>query len=139
MEEQIKASKVVAIIGDIGGTNIRLKLILLNLKKRTSTVLKEMVSVPTSSVVKSPSEAILDFVKDCPFDQKPTVGVIGIAGLVQNNTVISANLPKTWASPLKGITVGIESKIDSFEFINDFAANGYGVSLLRPDNYSQLN
>jgi len=50
MEQQVKASKVVAVIGDIGGTNIRLKLIMLNLEKRTSHVLKEITKIPSSSV-----------------------------------------------------------------------------------------
>lgn len=59
-------------------------MIMLNLKKRSSTVLKEMVTLKTHEV-ESLSAAILDFVKDFSFDQKPTVGVIGIAGSVQNN------------------------------------------------------
>jgi glucokinase len=105
MEEQIKASKVVAVIGDIGGTNIRLKLIMLNLVKRTSHVLKEIVTIKSQSV-DNLSSAINDFIKDCPVDQRPAVGVIGIAGSVKNNAVLSANLPKSWPNPLVGDTVG---------------------------------
>lgn len=111
LEQQMIASKVVAVIGDIGGTNIRLKLVMLNLKKRTSHVLKEMTTVKSNSV-NNLSEAINNFIEDCPTNQKPAVGVIGIAGSVKDNQVLSANLPNSWPNPLIGETIGHECKIN---------------------------
>ena len=57
-----KKNYVVALIGDIGGTNIRLTLRRLNLKTRTSSELKPLTKFP-SQEVKSIEEAVGEFIK----------------------------------------------------------------------------
>ena len=55
---------MVALIGDVGGTNIRLTLRRLNLKTRTSTELKALTKFP-SQEVKSIEAAVREFIKVC--------------------------------------------------------------------------
>ena len=39
--------EIVSLIGDVGGTNVRLKLIKLNLETRTSSTIKELTKIPS--------------------------------------------------------------------------------------------
>lgn len=57
-----KKDYVVALIGDVGGTNIRLTLRKLDLKTRTSSELKPLTKFP-SQEVKSMEEAVEKFIK----------------------------------------------------------------------------
>jgi len=63
---------------------------------------------------------------DVSDENYPSVGVIGMAGLVENNSIFSVNLSH-W-----GVTNGNQLAenlgIKSFTFINDFTAAGYGIS-----------
>ena len=43
------SSDCVALIGDVGGTNVRLQLIKLDLKTRTSTVIKPLTKIASQS------------------------------------------------------------------------------------------
>lgn len=67
----------------------------------------------------------------------PSVGVVGIAGEVNNNTVRTTNCPHWPVSD--GVQVSAEFKMQSFTFINDFAAAGYGICMLTPTDYVHLN
>jgi glucokinase len=83
----------VALLGDVGGTNIRLCLKRLNLKNRTSEEIKGLQSLPSQSY-NSFYHAVEDFLKEFEGTENwPTVGVVGIAGEVTNNTVITTNCP----------------------------------------------
>lgn len=55
----------------------------------------------------------------------PVVGVVGIAGPVTNNTVDTTNIPHWPISD--GKKIATELKMQSFTFLNDFVAAGYGV------------
>ena len=47
-------------IGDVGGTNVRLQLVKLDLKTRTSTVIKALTKIPSQSI-QSFEEAVASF------------------------------------------------------------------------------
>ena len=57
-----KERSVNALIGDVGGTNIRLAVLRLDMKTRTSTVIKPITKI-SSQGVDSLNVAILDFLK----------------------------------------------------------------------------
>ena len=58
---------------------------------------------------------------------------MGIAGPVNQNTVVTVNIPHWPVSD--GYAIGEICKMDSFLFINDFTAAGYGVSTLTHKDY----
>lgn len=59
-----------------------------------------------------------------------------MAGPVCNNTVHAVNI-KHWPTS-DGYAIAANSKMDSFTFINDFTAAGYGVSTLKKEDSSPL-
>lgn len=67
----------------------------------------------------------------------PTIGVVGIAGEVNNNMVHTTNCPH-WPVA-DGAQIAAAFGMQSFTFINDFAAAGYGVCLLKSNDYVHLN
>lgn len=71
---------------------------------------------------------IKKFLEDVSADHFPKVGVIGIAGAVQNNCVSAVNIGH-WAM-MDGNQIAKDFNLDSFLFINDFEAAAYGVSTL---------
>jgi len=90
--EPKKKTTEVALLGDVGGTNIRLMLKRLDMKTRTSTVLKPFKTY-RSQEMESFEAAVMDFLKEFEgTDDWPTVGVVGIAGEVNNNSVLTTNV-----------------------------------------------
>jgi glucokinase len=59
-----------------------------------------------------------------------------MAGAVCNNTVAPVNIPY-WPTS-DGNAIAEASKFDSFCFINDFTAAGYGVCTLRKQDVTHL-
>ena len=59
----VKSKDVVAIIGDVGGTNLRLKLIRLNLATNESVVLKELTKFKAIEF-DSMADGIVKFLED---------------------------------------------------------------------------
>ena len=81
---------------------------------------------------------VLKFLDDVPEENYPRLGVVGIAGPVDNNVVgITVNIPH-WP-PSDGYQIAQKCKFDSFEFINDFTAAGYGVSTLTEKDVTSIN
>ena len=78
-------------IGDIGGTNVRLKLIELDLATDKSSELKQIIKYETTKS-KSCLECILKYLEDVSAENMPVVGVIGIAGAVKDNKVEGVNI-----------------------------------------------
>lgn len=66
----------------------------------------------------------------------PRIGVVGMAGPVCNNTVSAVNISH-WPTS-DGNAIAEELKLDSFVFINDFTAAGYGVCTLRKQDVTHL-
>ena len=61
-QKSVTKDDCVALIGDVGGTNVRLQLVRLCLKTRTSTVIKALTKIP-SQQVNSFDEAVSSFLK----------------------------------------------------------------------------
>lgn len=121
--------ETVAILGDVGGTNIRLTLRRLNLKTRTSEEIKPLTKFK-SQKLPSFDEAVRLFLEEFKGTKNwPTVGVVGIAGEVKNNTVRTTNV-KDWPI-VDGNAIAANFSMKSFTLINDFAAAGYGVCMLK--------
>lgn len=127
---------MVALLGDVGGTNIRLTLRQIDIKTRTSTEVKPLMALP-SQKYDSFRDAVEDYLKDVDGENLPTVGVVGIAGEVNGNTVITTNCPHWPVNDGDQIAEVFEMK--SFQFINDFAAAGYGVCNLKLSDHVKLD
>lgn len=127
-----------AVIGDVGGTNVRLTLKRFCLQTRTSTEILPMTKIPSQGV-QNFAEALSIFLKD--FDRGseswPRVGVIGIAGEVKNNSVITTNIPH-W-NRTDGKSIAQEFGMESFELVNDFVAAGHGLIQLHEKDYDKLD
>jgi len=83
-------------------------------------------------------ECIVKYLEDVSDENYPRIGVVGIAGPVDDNKVgITVNIPHWPASD--GYDIAQKCKFDSFEFINDFTAAGYGVSTLTDSDVTSLN
>ena len=85
---------MVAVIGDVGGTNVRLTLRKLCFRTRTSTEIKPLTKIPSQGV-KDFATALAQFLSE--FDRGsehwPVIGAVGIAGEVKNNVVFTTNIP----------------------------------------------
>lgn len=73
--------------------------------------------------------------KDVPKSNYPKLGVIGIAGPVNQNMVKEIANIQHW-SPTDGTALGEIFKIEKFTLLNDFTAAGYGVSTLHHKDYT---
>lgn len=82
---------IVALLGDIGGTNIRYELVVVNTGKNEpeKTLKKETYLVEKYDVF---SDSVKKFLEDAEF--YPNIAVIGMAGPIADNTVAMANVPK---------------------------------------------
>ena len=118
-----RAEELVAVIGDVGGTNVRLTLRKLNLRTRTSTEIKPLTKI-SSQNVNSFSAALAEFLAEFERGSEnwPTVGAVGIAGEVKNNVVSTTNIPH-WPRT-DGKAIAQEFGMESFELVNDFVAAG---------------
>ena len=72
---------------------------------------------------------ISKFLKGVLATDYPKIAVIGIAGAVVNNSVHTTNVPH-WTFQ-DGFSIAQNQNFESFTFINDFAAAGYGICMLQ--------
>lgn len=126
-----------AVIGDIGGTNVRLELIRINLENVEEEALIVKEGRYDSQKSKSCLDCIRQLLEGVSKDKMPLTGVVGIAGPVCDNTVDSTNIPG-WGDQ-KGEEIRKELGLKSFKFLNDFMCAGYGVTCLRKQDYKPLN
>lgn len=93
--ENQPSRQVVVLLGDVGGTNIRLTLRRLDLDARTSVEVKPFQKYPSQEEPSFESAVVkyLEGLKGTP--EYPLIGVVGIAGAVDNNTVRTTNI-KNW-------------------------------------------
>ncbi len=111
------------LVGDIGGTNTRLRLI------EAPTTVKSFKAIKTIKEKKYPSTDFPDLVPIVQQflatveDAKPKGACLAIAGPVVNNTSNLTNL--NWQ--LDGERLERELNIEKVSLINDFAANSYGI------------
>lgn len=114
------------LLGDIGGTNIRLKLIQVTpgFEKPTKEYKADRLKVQDHPTFE---HAIETFLKDGGV--KPRVAVIAIAGPVKENKVRMSNAEQ-WGD-LDGGALAKTLNLDHFIFLNDFEAAAYGASVLK--------
>ena len=127
------------LIGDIGGTNIRLKLI-----KMTKDINIEPITIKSeykSTFLFSSLEFLLkEFISQLDPKNKPQFAILGIPGPVENNQLITLpNIPH-WKLE-NGDILGEKLGIKKFIFLNDFVCNGYGIQTNLKENvdYMKLN
>jgi glucokinase len=97
---KVERRSFVAVVGDVGGTNFRLKLIRVNLETNKSETLKELTKYKANDFY-SMALGIIKFLED--FEEGgpdwPSVGVVGCAGEIKDNSVFAVNLPVRWPKP----------------------------------------
>ena len=127
------------LIGDIGGTNIRLKLL-----KMTKDINIEPITIKSeykSTFLFSSLEFLLkEFISQLDPKNKPQFAILGIPGPVENNQLITLpNIPH-WKLE-NGDILGDKLGIKKFIFLNDFVCNGYGIQTNLKENvdYMKLN
>ena len=81
-------------------------------------------------------ECIVKYLSDVPDEYMPRIGVVGIAGAVTYNTVLTVNIPHWPVSD--GCAIAEICGFDSFVFINDFIAAGYGISTLQKHDVTHI-
>ena len=132
--------KIPCLIGDIGGTNARFTLILVTSKpeenpEEIETKYWETFQFPS---VKSVFDNFLEKYQNT--DKYPQFGVFGVASPVKNNTLLQfVNIPH-WI-PTNGDELAKELKMKKIVFMNDYAANGYGIQtkLIEGKDYLWVN
>lgn len=124
----------IVLLGDVGGTNIRLELVTVDTTQDTpiETLKKDNLKVEKYDQFQL---AIEDFLNGA--SAYPEVAVIGMAGPIFDNTVKLANVEK-WGL-LAGEDLGVALKIPHFRFINDFEAASYGLLLVPESDFVSLN
>jgi len=127
------------LVGDIGGTNIRLQLL-----KMSSNINIEPIKIKSeykSTFLFSSLENLLkDFISHLDEKNKPQFAVLGIPGPVEDNKIITLpNIPH-WRLE-NGDELGKKLGIKKFIFLNDFVCNGYGIQTNLKENvdYLKLN
>ena len=127
------------LIGDIGGTNIRLKL--LKMTKDINIEPKTIKSEYKSTFLYHSLEYLLkDFISKLKPNNKPQFAILGIPGPVENNQLITLpNIPH-WNLE-NGDKLGKKLGIKKFIFLNDFVCNGYAIQTNLKENvdYLKLN
>lgn len=113
-------------MGDVGGTNIRLKLVQVTPGQESPTKEYKHDKLKVENH-KTFEDAIETFLKDAPV--RPKVAVIAIAGPVKGNSVRMSNVEQ-WGD-LSGNTLAQTLKFEHFIFLNDFEAAAYGASVLK--------
>ena len=127
------------LVGDIGGTNIRLKLLKMS---KDIEIEPEVIKFEYKSTFQFRSLEYLlkDFISNLDQKQKPQFAVLGIPGPVENNQLLTLpNIPH-WHLD-NGDDLGKRLGIKKFQFLNDFVCNGYAIQTNLKENidYIRLN
>jgi len=127
------------LIGDIGGTNIRLRLVQMT---KDINIQPIVVKSEYKSTFKFKSLEFLlrDFISGLDEKHKPQFAVLGIPGPVESNQLLTLpNIPH-WKLE-NGDELGEKLGITKFKFLNDFVCNGYGIQTDLKENvdYIKLN
>jgi len=131
-------NKFNVLVGDIGGTHIRFRLLKMSKKEGDSIETIDTTKLKTADF-ESMEKAFLHYLK-LVGDNYPQIAVIGVAGPVQDNTIMKlTNIPH-WKS-VSGEELGKKLNIKKFLFLNDFACNSYGIQtkLILGEDYIVIN
>lgn len=127
------------LIGDIGGTNIRLRLVQMTKDINIPPIIVKS-ELKSTFKFKSLEFLLRDFISGLNENQKPQIAVIGIPGPVEDNQLLTLpNIPH-WKLE-NGDELGARLRIKKFKFLNDFVCNGYGIQTDLKENvdYIKLN
>ena len=131
-------NKYNVLVGDIGGTHIRFRLLKMSKKEGDYIETIDTTKLKTADF-ESMEKAFLQYLK-LVGDNYPQIAVIGVAGPVQDNTIMKlTNIPH-WKS-VSGEELGKKLNIKKFLFLNDFACNSYGIQtkLILGEDYIVIN
>ena len=128
----------IVLVGDIGGTYIRLRLLNMTKSSEQKITILETTKLSTSDF--ESLELLLKTYLKNRQDWFPDIAVLGVPGPVQDNTVIKFTNIHHWDSE-NGEELGHKLKINKFLFLNDFACNSYGIqtNLKLDEDYIILN
>jgi glucokinase len=122
----------------VGGTNVRLQLIRLFHSDKTKREELKSLTKYSSQAYPSFIACVEEFLKNVDSSLLPRVGVVGMAGPVKDNKIpVTVNIPH-WPVA-DGAEVASKFNLDSFIFINDFTAAGYGISRVTNSQCKSLN
>jgi len=132
--------RVPVLVGDVGGTNSRLRLAIISSIPDDQPQLidvKKLHSFDFESV----EDLIGKYLE--PYKgthEYPKFAVFGVPGPIKDNTVLKFTNVAHWPS-VKGNDLAKKFKIEKVIFLNDFSANGYGIQtkLLKEQDYSIIN
>jgi glucokinase len=137
------SQSVPVLIGDIGGTNSRLSLIIINDPMSPDVKITEInkINVKTFNypTLKHLLSEYVNKFKDTPYF--PDIAVLGIPGALINNKVIISNaLP--YLNGTTGSQMANDIGIKHLIYLNDFNINGYSIQSTKLEegkDYFQLN
>jgi len=127
------------LIGDIGGTNIRLRLLRMAKDEEIELIIIKSDYLCTFNY-KSLELLLKDFISQLDPKQRPEFAVLGIPGPVEDNQLLTLpNIPH-WNLE-NGDKLGEKLGIKKFIFLNDFVCNGYAIQTNLKENidYIRLN
>ena len=127
------------LIGDIGGTNIRLRLLRMAQDVEIESIIIKSDYLCTFNY-KSLELLLKDFISQLDPKQRPEFAVLGIPGPVEDNQLLTLpNIPH-WNLE-NGDRLGEKLGIKKFIFLNDFVCNGYAIQTNLKENidYIKLN
>ena len=112
------------LVGDIGGTHIRFRLLKMSKNAEDSIDTIDTTKLKTADFP-SMESAFVHYLKSAEKNY-PQIAIIGVPGPVQDNTIIKlSNIPH-WKSE-SGDELSKKLNIKKFLFLNDFACNSYGI------------
>jgi len=128
------------LIGDIGGTNVRLSLRKISKDMNAPQEIIDQGKLPTQKYpsLESALEEYLNKFKNT--DNYPHYAVIGVPGPIKNNEILGlVNIPQ-WPKS-SGDEFAKKFNMKKFVFLNDFTCNAYGVqtNLKLNEDYIILN
>jgi len=132
-----KMDKVVALLGDVGGTNARLELRECCPKTRTSRVLKKHSY--GSQQTHRFYEIVDDFLREYRGTKHWPIGaVIGFAGPITDNAIKVTTNVSHW-DEINGTTIRELFNLEFCRLLNDFQANGYGIVTVKNSELIEIN
>ena len=115
----------ISLIGDVGGTNLRLQLVELPSCRKVSEL-----TVYPSQDYPSVDYCVKHFIESNQV--KPDVAVIGICGPVEKETAFCCMIPKWPVVDARQIKQ--QNNLQEVVLINDFIAAGFGILSLLPED-----
>ena len=132
--------KVPVLVGDVGGTNSRLKLVLLSSNENDDIDIIDNKKLHSFDF-KSVDDLLLNYLNEyIGSSYYPKYVVLGVPGPIKDNTVIKFTNVPHWGK-VKGDDIANKLNIEKVIFLNDFVVNGYGIQtkLIKGIDYTIIN